>query len=128
MINPSTRKIDFRSPVTNICGRRYDIFSGGIVVIAHRGNHVSGHRLTLVDREKLTAKIAGEDNVFWRSFIEIRDNSIYAIVKDYENFYLGRFDQNLKLVAKSKDKINENTFITFFDEFIYINRYDLLLS
>lgn len=124
MINASTKKIDFKSPVTNICGRRYDVYSGGIVVITHQGSHVSGHRLTLIDREKLTVKITGEDNVFWRSFIEIRENNIYAIVKDGNSFYLGKFDQELKLAAKSKEKINENTFITFFDEYIYINRDD----
>ncbi|HOP63028.1 MAG TPA: hypothetical protein PK906_06630, partial [Spirochaetota bacterium] len=121
MINASSKKIDFKSPVTNICGRRYDVFSGGIVVITHRGNHVSGHRLTLIDREKLTEKITGEDNIFWRSFIEIRENHIYAIVKEGDSFYLGKFDQDLKLVAKSKEKIHENTFITFFEDFIYIN-------
>ncbi len=124
MINATDKKIDFKSPVTNICGRRYDVFSGGIVVITHQGSHVSGHRLTLIDREKLTAKITGEDNIFWRSFIEIRDNNIYAIVKDGNSFYLGKFDQDLKLVSKSKEKINENTFITFFEEYIYVNRED----
>ncbi len=124
MINASTKKIEFKSPVTNICGRRYDVFSGGIVVITHRGSHVSGHRLTLIDREKLTAKISGEDNIFWRSFIEIKENNIYAIIKEGDNFYLGKFDQDLKLVVKSKEKINENTFITFFDKYIYVNGYN----
>ncbi|HPR36449.1 MAG TPA: P83/100 family protein [Spirochaetota bacterium] len=124
MINASTKKIDFKSPISNICGRRYDVFSGGIVVITHQGDHVSGHRLTLIDREKLTVKATGVDDIFWRSFIEIRENSIYAIVKDGNSYHLGKFDQELKLVAKSKEKINEDTFITFFDEFIYINRED----
>lgn len=124
MINASTKKIDFKSPVTNICGRRYDVFSGGIVVITHQGDHVSGHRLTLIDREKLTVKATGENDIFWRSFIEIKENSIYAIIKEGNSYYLGKFDQELKIVAKSKEKISEDTFITFFDDFIYINRDD----
>ncbi len=124
MINTTTKKIDFKSPVTNICGRRYDVFSGGIAVITHTGDHKMGHRLTLLDRETLKETKSGTDNVFWRSFIEVKENNIYAIVKDQENYYLGKFDTDLKLVAKSKEKINSNSFITFFEKFIYINRED----
>ncbi|MBN2078848.1 MAG: hypothetical protein JW838_07765 [Spirochaetes bacterium] len=124
MIDPSTLKVLFKSPVEHICGSRYDIYSGGIVIITHKGSHTSGHRLTLVDRDTLTAKIHGNDNVFWRSFIEIRDGFIYAILYDGGNHYLGRFDGQLKLTAQSKERINENTFISFWGEYVYINRHD----
>ena len=124
MINTTTKKIDFQSTVTTICGRRYDVFSGGIAVITHAGTHQAGHRLTLIDRETLKEIKTGGDNIFWRSFIEIKDNFIYAIIKDQESFYLGKFDTNLKLVAKSSEKINGDTFITFFEKSIYINRVD----
>ncbi len=124
MINASTRKIMFKSPVENICGNRYDVYSGGIVIITHRGSHTTGHRLTLVDKDTLKAKIYGNDSVFWRSFIEIRDGYIYAIVYDNDRYYLGRFDGALKLIAKSKEELSENTFISFWDNYIYINRQD----
>ncbi|MBN2160889.1 MAG: hypothetical protein JW807_15980, partial [Spirochaetes bacterium] len=124
MINASTRKIMFKSPVENICGSRYDVYSGGIVIITHRGSHVTGHRLTLVDKDTLKAKIYGNDDVFWRSFIEIRDGFIYAILYDKGRHYLGRFDGDLKLVAKSDQEVSENTFISFWENYIYINRQD----
>ena len=124
MINPATRKVEFKSPIANICGSRYDVFSGGIVIITHKGRHTEGHRLTLVDRETLVSRIDGTDNIFWRSFIEIRDGFIYAIIYDNGTYYLGRFDGSLKLVAKSGEKINENTFITFYDKYVYINSVD----
>ena len=59
-----------------------------------------------------------------RSFIEIRDGYIYAITYDSGRHYLGRFDGDLKLVAKSKVELSENTFISFWDNYIYINRLD----
>jgi hypothetical protein len=124
MINAATRKVMFQSPVENICGSRYDIHSGGIVIITHKGSHTSGHRLTLVDKDTLKAKTYGGDNIFWRSFIEIRDGYIYALVNDNGRYYLGRFDGSLKLAAKSKVELSEDTFISFFDSFIYINRRD----
>jgi len=124
MINASTRKIDFKSPVENICGRRYDIFSGGVVMITHKGSHTAGHHLTLIDRKSLEEKITGTDDIFWRSFVEIHDGFIYAVVKEKEDYFLGKFDDTLKRVAKSNEKINENTFISFYDTYIYINRHD----
>lgn len=124
MIDPATRKILFKSPEKNICGSRYDIFSGGVVVITHKGSHSIGHRLTLLDRNSLEAKIYGSDNIFWRSFIIIKDGFIYAIVIENGRFYLGRFDTNLKMVSKSSEEVNENTFISFWDNYIYINRAD----
>ncbi len=124
MISPEARKVMFRSPVENICGSRYDVFSGGVVVITHRGSHTSGHRLTLVDRDTLQAKIYGNDDVFWRSFIEIREGYIYAITHDNGRHFLARFDGGLKLTAKSKEEVSENTFVSFWEDYIYINRAD----
>jgi len=126
MINTQTNKIELRSPFTNICGRKYDVFSNGIVVISHPGDHKSGHRLTLIDKDTLKEITTGTENIFWRSFVEIKNNHIYAVVKDTnrDDFYLGKFDTNLKLVAKSKEKVYLNTFLTFFNEYIYINRDD----
>lgn len=124
MIGAETRKVLFKSPVENICGSRYDVFSGGVVIITHKGSHTAGHRLTLVDKDTLAAKINGGDDVFWRSFIEIREGFIYAITYDGGKFYLGKFDSALKLVAKSKEEISENTFISFWDTYVYINRQD----
>jgi len=122
MIDASQRKVLFKSPVTNICGSRYDVFSGGVVVITHTGNHKAGHHLTLIDKETLAAKVEGKDNVFWRSFIEIRDGYIYALTAENGKYYLGRFDGTLKLVARSKEEVSENTFVSFFENYIYINR------
>jgi hypothetical protein len=124
MIDAATMKVMFKSPVEYICGSRYDVYSGGVVVITHRGSHTMGHRLSILDRNTLIATANGEDNVFWRSFIEIRDNFIYVIVNDKGKYYLGRFDSNLKLVARSKEEISEDTFISFFGDKIYINRLD----
>lgn len=124
MIDAVSQKILFRSPVTNICGRKYDVFSGGVIVITHLGSHKEGHRLTLVDRKTLKALKNGTDHIFWRSFVEIRDGFVYAILFDEGRHYLGRFDGDLKLVAKSKVEVDRDTFISFFEDLIYINSKD----
>lgn len=124
MINPETKAVEFKSPVTNICGSRYDIFSGGIVVITHKGDHKKGHNLTLIDRKTLESTKTGTDDIFWRSFIEIRDQNIYAITKKDGKYFLGKFNTDLKLEAQSSQEVSQDSFITFYEDSIYINRVD----
>ncbi len=124
LINAATRKIIKKSPVENIAGRKYDIFSDGVVIITHKGNFEAAHRLTLINRDTLEAKVHGSDNIFFRSFVQIRERFIYAIVIENSRYYLGKFDSTLKLVNKSAEEIHQDSFITFFGNTIYVNRKD----
>lgn len=124
MINAADKKIEFKSPLTNICGRKYDVFKEGVVVIAHQGQHKSAHNLVLVDKDKLEVIVRGNDNIFWRSFVEVRDDFIYAITLEKEGYCLGKFNKDLVKVGRSKVQIHEDSFITFFGDLIYINGVD----
>ncbi|HPJ14641.1 MAG TPA: P83/100 family protein [Spirochaetota bacterium] len=124
MIDAANRKILFNSNIPNISGSKYDLFAEGIVVITRVDNEYTEHRLTLVDKEKLTSLKTGTDNIFHRSFVEIRDGFIFAIVKDKDQYFLGRFDKDLKLTAKSERRISQDTFLTFYGDFVYINSED----
>jgi hypothetical protein len=123
-INAASAKIEVKSPVVNICGRKYDIFKDGVVVITHKGNHSAGHYLTLLDLKTLQPKATGTDAVFFRSFVEVRDNYVYAILNREDAYYLGMFDTSMKAVAVSKDKVDADSFISFFGDLIYINSQD----
>ena len=121
IIDAISRKVLVKSPLERICGSRYDIFKEGVVVISFLSDHNSAHNLTLLDLETLEPKVTGVDNIFWRSFVEIKDDFIYAIIKEKENYYLGKFNKRMENVAKSKEKIDNSTFITFYKDYIYIN-------
>ncbi len=123
-INAATAKIVQKSPVANICGRKYDIFQQGVVVITYKGDHRAGHYLALLDLKTLEPKATGSDMVFWRSFVEVRDNFIYAILNRDDAYYLGKFDSDMKAVAVSRDKVDPDSFISFFADTIYINSED----
>jgi chemotaxis protein histidine kinase CheA len=120
-IDPLNKEVQKKSTVDSICGRKFDIFSEGIVVITYLGQHSGAHNLTILDGDTLEGKKIGKANIFHRSFVEIRDNFIYAIIMDEDGFRLGKFDKDLKLEAFSKEKIHEDSFISFYDNFIYIN-------
>ncbi len=123
-INAATAQIAGKSSVSNICGRKFDIFKDGVVVISHKGDHRAGHYLTLIDRNTLEVKTTGTDAVFWRSFVEIKDDLIYAVLNRDEIYYLAAFDLTMNSVKVSKDKVDPDTFISFFGDLVYVNRDD----
>lgn len=121
LIDAISRKVVLKSPLDKICGSKFNIFKEGVVVISFLSDHNSAHFLTLLDLNTLEPKVTGKDNIFWRSFVEINNGFIYAIIKEKENYYLGKFNTNMELIAKSQEKIDNSTFITFYKDLIYIN-------
>ena len=124
IINAASGTVLLKSAEANICGRKYDIFPGGVAVITHKGDHTGGHFLTLLDLDSLARKAVGEEPVFYRSFVEVRDDFVYAIVNREKAYYLGKFDLGMKLVAASKDPVDGDSFISFFGDLVYVNRED----
>ncbi len=121
IIEPVSRKIIKTSSMNSICGKNYLVFPEGVVVIGHKGSHDAEHYLTLLDPETLEVKAIGDNNIFFRSFIQVHNNFIYAVVKNENNYFLGKFDLTMKLIAKSDEQILSDTFISFYDNFIYVN-------
>ncbi|HOF00823.1 MAG TPA: P83/100 family protein [Spirochaetota bacterium] len=120
-INVATNQLEHKSELNNICGNKYSVFKDGVLLIVHQGSHETDHNLILVNRETLEPKIQGKDNVFWRSFIEFKDENIYAILKQGDKYYLGKFDDKLNLLCQSVERVDQDTFISFYEEYIYIN-------
>lgn len=121
IIDAAGMKVSLKSPVEKICGYKYLVYKEGVVVITYKTTHESDHNLTLLDLEKLDVKKAGIDNIFFRSFIEEYENHIFAIVKNGDDYYLGKFNKSLERVAISDEKIDFATFITFYKDYIYVN-------
>lgn len=124
LINAANGKVLLKSPEAGICGRKYDIFPGGVAVITHKGDHAAGHYLALLDLDTLARTVASDETVFYRSFVEVRDEFAYVIVSRGSSYYLGKFDLGMKLVAVSKDPVDGDSFISFYGELVYINRED----
>jgi hypothetical protein len=124
LINAASGAVILKSPEAGICGRKYDIFPGGVAVITHKGDHATGHYLTLLDLDTLARKAAGDEPVFYRSFVEVRDDFVYVIVARGSSYYLGKFGLDMKLAAVSKDPVDGDSFISFYGDLVYINRED----
>lgn len=121
LIDPATAKVIVKSPYQTISGDHYDVFSKGVVVIGFLGSNYQNHKLVLLDGETLKPVAFSADFIFWRSFVEVYDGYIYAIVMQDGGFYLGKFDENLFKVAMSDVRIAQDTFISFYGDFVYVN-------
>ena len=125
ILNANTGEVLVKSPVANISGRKYDIApSQGVVVITHKGTGTENNYLSILDLDTLEAKYTSEDAVFHRSFVEVQGNNIFAVVIVNNTYYLGKYDLTLKRVAISKESVYEDSYITFYNDRVYINSRD----
>lgn len=125
IIDPKARKIRVKSPYNGIVGKKFDVIDKDVVVIGEKKTATSvQHYLVKLDGETLVDKQYGSDEVFWRGFVEVRDNEIYAILNKNGTFYLGKFDKELKLLQRSEVALHEDTFFSFHEDTIYVNGAD----
>lgn len=147
IINTATRKVDTVSSYKNIGGHKYDVSPEGVVVIGYKEMMPEGtlatrsdnkevivgyakppkasdYILILLDPTNLAPVVQGKDNVFWRSFVEIQDNSIYTIVTDGTDYFLGKFSLKLEKQSQSTVPVDPDSFISFYGDSLYINSKD----
>ncbi|MBV6493090.1 MAG: hypothetical protein LDLANPLL_01105 [Turneriella sp.] len=125
IIDPKNRKVRVKSPYTGIVGKKFDVVDKDVIVIGEKKTPAGvKHYLVRLDGETLIDKKYGSDEVFWRGFVEVRENEIYAIVNHNDAYYLGKFDKDLKLLQRSEVKVYEDTFFSFYENTIYVNSAD----
>lgn len=124
VIDGANRKILKTSTFSNICGKNYYVFKEGVLVIGHQSKEDTSHYLALLDTETLDLKKMGTVNIFQRTQMEIKDDFIYVVMKGDDAYYLAKFDLNLELQAKSEVAVFNDTFMSFYEDFIYLNDSD----
>jgi hypothetical protein len=124
VIDGANRKILKTSTFSNICGKNYYVFKEGVLVIGHQSKEDTSHYLALLDTETLDLKKMGTVNIFQRTQMEIKDDFIYVVMKGDDAYYLAKFDLNLELQAKSEVAVFNDTFMSFYEGFIYLNDSD----
>ena len=97
-----------RSPVNTIHTRTVTFVGGRIFAIA--GENVGNGAVRLVELNQTSLEIArqGDDDLRVGSLIWVNGNDLYAITTDLatNNCFLGRFDTNLALQAKSTVRVH----------------------
>ncbi len=124
IIDPVPETIMITSPVSHISGRNYYFYKELILVIAHERKASSPAHLVLLHPHTLEEIGRSGDAVYPRSFLSFQSGYIYAVVENRGAFHLGRFDEALKLNARSEDMVDEDSAFALFGEKLYINSPD----
>jgi hypothetical protein len=120
LLDPLKEDFIYTSEYNKICGKTFKVFGEHILVI---GFLEKKEQIKLVLLRKNDLKVVSNSgvNVYHKTPIEIRGDFLYAIENLDGKFYLTRFDQNLKSLTRSKEEVNPDSIITFYDNKIYVS-------
>ncbi|MDR0442950.1 MAG: hypothetical protein LBH44_06050 [Treponema sp.] len=103
-----------RSPLDTVHVRTITLIGGKILAIAGENRGNGAVRLIDINRSNLEIAKQGDDDLLPGSLLWVNGNDLYAITVDLASnaCYLGRFNTNLALQAKSKVQIHAQSSVT----------------
>ncbi|MDR0502372.1 MAG: hypothetical protein LBH16_03515 [Treponema sp.] len=101
-----------RSPLNSIHTRTVTILGGKILAVAGENKGNGAVRLVEINNNSLEIAKQGDNDIRPGSLLWVNGSDIYAITTEESSCYLGRFNTNLLLQAKSVVKIHPNASVT----------------
>jgi len=110
----NTGNVTKNSPLETVHVRTVTIISGKIIAIAGENKGNGAVRLVEIDQSTLEISRQGDDDLLPGSLLWVNGSDLYAIINDIaeKSGYLGRFNTELALQAKSAVKVNLNAGVT----------------
>jgi hypothetical protein len=99
--------------------RRLYVYDNQPLVVAE-AEDLSGAHLMLLDRKTLAVTKQSEEQVFRNTIVKMQGNALYAVVQKGSQYFIGRFDTSLALVALSKNEVNPYTPLSVFGGYLYV--------
>jgi len=106
-INPATRRELRRSPLNTVHTRTVAIIGGRIFAIAGEATGQGAVRLVEINQTSLEMAKQGDDDIRIGSLLWVNGNDLYAITATGNTSYLGRFNTDLVLQAKSAVAVHQ---------------------
>jgi|TergutMp193P3_1026864.scaffolds.fasta_scaffold12695_4 hypothetical protein len=103
-----------RSPLDTVHVRTVTLTGGKILAVAGENVGVGAVRLVEINQDSLEMARQGDDDILPGSLLWVNGNDLYAITTDLSNnnCYLGRFDTNLSIRAKSSVRVHPEASVT----------------
>lgn len=122
-INPVTGLLLNRSSEDQIVSRSYTFFADQLLVIVATEDN---GRIAHFDVTSLEETGRGEDEIFLGSAMQVYGDPgrAYAVVRDGDSWYLGRFDGELALVDRSVISVNPYTTLAFGGDKVWVQTSD----
>ena len=114
LLNPATGAQIRRSPLDLIHTRTVTFLGGRLIAVAGENKGVGAVRLVEMNQTSLEMAKQGDDDIKTGSLLWVNGNDLYAVLVDLKNdhCFLGRFDTNLVLLAKSVVRVHPLASVT----------------
>jgi len=124
IIDPESKKILKRAAGVVISEKNLQFSGGKILLTAYADNTKRTAKLILLDPQELNEAKSSTENVYPNTYILNYNKFIYAVVSKRGKYFLGKFDDSLKLAEQSETEIAPDSYITVFNNNIYANLKD----
>jgi hypothetical protein len=121
ILDPGPPGVKLTSPVDYVRGRAFYFFKDSLLVVAGEGSSGAPAHLILLNPLTLEPARRSAEEVYADSFVLIQGGAIYAVLKSGSDFRLGRFDENLKLAARSPMSVDRDTSLALFADRVYVS-------
>ncbi|MDR0324174.1 MAG: hypothetical protein LBI12_06995 [Treponema sp.] len=115
-----------RSPLDSVHVRTVTFIGGKILAIAGENIGSGAVRLIEINQTNLIMARQGDDDIMTGSLLWVNGSDLYAITVDLSNnaCYLGRFDTNLALQAKSSVRVHREASVAIQQGYLLSQRED----
>lgn len=123
IIDGETATVLRRSELDTLTSRRVERWANDHLVVAERDGAA---RLVRVDSASLQPSTVGSAELFPESAVVPRPDrgEIFAVVRDGEGWYLGKFNSSLALLERSSVRVDPFSYIAPAQDVVYVQRAD----
>ena len=126
ILDPESETVSTSSPITRITRRVFFFFKDRILVVARTSVGSSQSKLYLLDPETLQQAAQSRDTVYSETTVLIQSGAVYAVIEaeSGDSYRLGKFGDQLELLAGSRVSLDKDTAIALFGSKVYIKAAD----
>mgnify|MGYP005848677155 CR=1 FL=1 len=101
-------------------------FGGGYLVVLPRGS--TGGRLCLLDPVTLQARVINREEIYGLGKVKVHESVCFAILREGSEWFVGKFDTTLALLARSRVPVLPETDLSFQGEKLYVQTPDGMVA
>ncbi|MDR2922628.1 MAG: hypothetical protein LBU85_04710, partial [Treponema sp.] len=123
-IDPAAKRELKRSPLDTVYVRTVTFINGRILAIAGENRGQGAVRIVEINPASLEMARQGDDDINPASLLWVNGNDMYAIINTGGSSFLGRFDTNLALRARSAITVHPNASVVIQQGYLLTQKAD----